>query len=74
MLEERTKSHTKSIEALNILTANLKESKQDKSNFQEQKMQIQSQFDAVHNDLDAHINKIKTMEHFIDKYIPIRVQ
>ena len=74
MLEERTKSHTKSIETLNILTANLKESKQEKANFQEQKMQIQSQFDAVHNDLDAHLNKIKTMEHFIDKYIPIRVQ
>ena len=37
-------------------------------------MMIQSQFDACNNDLDAHLNKIKTMEHFIDKYIPIRVQ
>ena len=27
MVEERTKSHTKSIEALNIMTSNLKESK-----------------------------------------------
>ena len=37
-------------------------------------MQIQSDFDSVHDDLDNHLNKIKTMEHFIDKYIPIRVQ
>ena len=37
-------------------------------------MQIQGQFDRIHNDLDGQLNKIKTMEHFIDKYIPIRVQ
>ena len=36
-------------------------------------MQIQTNFDEVNNDLDVQLNKIKTMEHFIDKYIPIRV-
>lgn len=36
-------------------------------------MQKQSQFDEINNDLDVQLNKLKTMEHFIDKYIPIRV-
>ena len=37
-------------------------------------MQIQGQFDDINKDLDVQLNKIKTMEHFIDKYIPIRIQ
>ena len=37
-------------------------------------MQIQHQFDSINNDLDVQLNKIKSMEHFIDKYVPIRVQ
>ena len=37
-------------------------------------MQIQGQFDTINENLDSQLNKIKTMEHFIDKYIPIRVQ
>jgi len=37
-------------------------------------MQIQGEFDLINKDLDVQLNKIKSMEHFIDKYIPIRVQ
>jgi len=37
-------------------------------------MQIQSQFDEINLNADKHLNQIKTMEHFIDKYIPIRIQ
>ena len=74
MLNERTTAHAKSLEQLRTVTDMLKETKQDKSNFMEQKMQIQGQFDEDNADLDIQLNKIKTMEHFIDKYIPIRVQ
>lgn len=42
MLDERTTGHSKVIESLRVLTDNLKETKQDKSNFQEQRMQMQA--------------------------------
>ena len=74
MLSERTNEHSKRLEVLRVNVDKLKETKQDKSNFQEQKMQIQGQFDTVNKSLDEQLNKIKTMEHFIDKYIPIRIQ
>ena len=73
MLNDRTNQHAKSLEALKVVSDHLKETKQDKSNFMEQKMQIQSQFDEINADLDVQLNKLKTMEHFIDKYIPIRI-
>ena len=74
MLEERSTSHSKTIERLRVLADNLKETKQDKSNWMEQKLQIQGQFDEINKDIDILLNKTKTMEHFIDKYIPIRIQ
>ena len=37
-------------------------------------MQIQTQFDEINVQLDNQLNKIKTVMHFIDKYIPIRIQ
>lgn len=42
MLNDRTTQHAKSLEQLKISTDNMKETKQDKSNFMEQKMQIQA--------------------------------
>ena len=38
MLDQRTISHTKMLEKVSLETAHLKETKQDKSNFMEQKM------------------------------------
>ena len=37
-------------------------------------MEIEGLFEQVHKDLDQSKNSIKTMEHFIDKYMPIRIQ
>ena len=74
MIDDRTKEQGELITQLRIKVGNLIETKQDKSNFQEQKMQIQNDFDQIHKDQDIQLNKIKSMEHFIDKYIPIRVQ
>ena len=37
-------------------------------------MEIEGLFEQVHKDLDKGKNSIKTMEHFIDKYMPIRIQ
>lgn len=74
MLDGRTAEQSKHLERLQIMADNLTKTKQDKSNFYEQKNQIQGQFDEVNKDLDVLLNKIKTMEHFINKYIPIRIQ
>ena len=52
MLSERTNEHSKRLEVLRVNVDKLKETKQDKSNFQEQKMQIQGQFDTVNKSLD----------------------
>jgi len=40
----------------------------------QQKLEIMTQLERVKNSLDTKENTIKTMEHFIDKYIPIRIQ
>ena len=37
-------------------------------------MRIKAQFDLVNLEIDGNKNNVKRMEHFIDKYIPIRTQ
>lgn len=48
--------------------------KQEKSNFQEQKAEIQASFNLVNENLDKKENEIKIMQNFVDKYVPIRIQ
>ena len=74
MIDTRTKDLAKDIKVLQKTTETMKVTKQDKSNFQEQRQLIQGQFDDINNDTDTLKQKMSTMEHFIDKYIPIRVQ
>ena len=52
----------------------MQETKQDKANFNEQRIEIQNIFGTINDSLDTNKNKIMTMEHFIDKYVPIRIQ
>ena len=73
-MNERTKEHGEWIRQLRLDVSKLTELKQDKSNFQEQQMRIKEQFDIVNLDIDTNKNNIKKMEHFIDKYTPIRTQ
>ena len=37
-------------------------------------MEIQRELDTINKEIDKNENNIRKMEHFIDKYIPIRVQ
>ena len=74
MIDTRTKDLAKDIKVLQKTTETMKVTKQDRSNFQEQRQLIQGQFDDINNDTDTLKQKMSTMEHFIDKYIPIRVQ
>ena len=56
MLEERSSQQAQYIERLRVLTDNMKETKQDRSNFMEQRLQMQGQFDDINKDLDNLLN------------------
>lgn len=51
----------------------MQQTKQDKENFNEQRLEIQSMLDKLFGQMDGNRNKLMTMEHFIDKYVPIRI-
>lgn len=51
----------------------MQQTKQDKENFNEQRLEIQSMLDKLFGEMDGNRNKLMTMEHFIDKYVPIRI-
>ena len=48
--------------------------KQDKANFSLILQELNGKFDEMNNDLDEKENKLRTIENFIDRYIPIRMQ
>ena len=48
--------------------------KQDKATFLESNSSFKTMFEEVHKDIDKQKNLISTMEHFIDKYLPIQIQ
>ena len=74
MFVKRTDAMNQKIDQLLSDVSNMKENKQDKENFWEQRLEIQSQLDIVNADLDKKANQIGNLEHFIDKYVPIRIQ
>ena len=74
MLDKRTQDHSKLIHQVRTSNAQLKEEKQDKASFHDQRMEIQRELDTINKEIDKNENNIRKMEHFIDKYIPIRVQ
>ena len=73
-VDYRSKAHWTKIEKLQVDFESLNIKKQDAAKFNENRMEIQGMLDDVNKDLDAQKSSIKTIEHFIDKYIPIRVQ
>jgi len=64
-------------ERVNNLTTNLKKieiQKVDATNSKEELDIIHERIDKIHNDLDKKESKIQTVERFIDRYVPIRIQ
>lgn len=62
------------IEALTQDVRNVQKTKEDKTVFHEQKLEVQSIINRLLDSQDENKNKLMTMEHFIDKYVPIRIQ
>jgi len=48
--------------------------KEDKKGVQESFDIIQTTIDKIHADLDKKEGKLQTVERFIDRYVPIRIQ
>jgi len=46
----------------------------DLSAFEQQRLDIESQISKVNADLDRKQSAILNIEHFMDRYIPIRIQ
>lgn len=53
---------------------NLKETKVNCSDYELRQKEIWEQLMKNNNNLDSQITQLKTIEHFIDRYTPIRVQ
>jgi hypothetical protein len=64
----------KRLEQLAKDISSLDSRKQDKGDSNEQRLAIQKMLDVHTDEMDANTVKILNMEHFIDKYVPIRIQ